>query len=693
MIQSKPFTSNFNIGSPPSSASMSSMPLLSSLSIGGPKPSQDQQQQTQPQPHQTQPHLSQQQQFGVNPYPINEEGLIQQTFNQHTQPQQHSEELDGQTLPGSTFFPTNTFRFSSQGSINSISQSLASTSINQSIASNSFLKSSSIAGINKKLPGAITQPAISNFFPNSPQTAEDLSNCIPLRVINLPRDIKEHEFNVLFTFAPEFVFSEVQKGPTAEDGLPSTVTGIGYFKSMNAANNALSVLTSNPHLFIPRESAQTSPQNAIKCEILYNRFQEPQPLHVPTYSQPYPQQSGYKSRFVFSSGVGNPNPLSKVEMPQHSGTYSELYSTSDVNGRVFSPTSPRNLFPGSNEKDFVTGEAGKSLLLESQSKEDEEYSDLVKDPIGWFSKTEPEYFSQRANSSAPSSSGFQSAPQQPSHSSAPGSQDQGSGSSSGITSPAKPQQHSQSNSRAQSPPVSTNNTSANKGARSNSTVQPPSSNTNSNAWTDKRRGSTARGFQNLSINSSTGVDNSKVVVPYSPTSNSSAIQILQSGGRVMPPANPADQNPPCNTLYVGNLPPDTNEDELKEIFSARPGYKRLSFRTKANGPMCFVEFEDVSYATLALKELYGIGLSNSVKGGIRLSYSKNPLGVRSQPNNNNNGNNNNNNNNGNNNGNSNGNLSHHSRIGSQHVGYNSRANGNNNNNGNNYSVNDRQHHN
>ncbi|KAI1124834.1 hypothetical protein F5Y10DRAFT_268670 [Nemania abortiva] len=96
-----------------------------------------------------------------------------------------------------------------------------------------------------------------------------------------------------------------------------------------------------------------------------------------------------------------------------------------------------------------------------------------------------------------------------------------------------------------------------------------------------------------------------------------------------PPVNPADQNPPCNTLYVGNLPIDTSEEELKAMFQKQRGYKRLCFRTKQNGPMCFVEFEDVSHATRALHELYGKPLHNSVKGGIRLSFSKNPLGVRS----------------------------------------------------------------
>lgn len=100
-----------------------------------------------------------------------------------------------------------------------------------------------------------------------------------------------------------------------------------------------------------------------------------------------------------------------------------------------------------------------------------------------------------------------------------------------------------------------------------------------------------------------------------------------------PPVNPADQNPPCNTLYVGNLPIDTSEEELKQLFVKQRGYKRLCFRTKQNGPMCFVEFEDVAYATKALNDLYGHPLHNSIKGGIRLSFSKNPLGVRSvQPN-------------------------------------------------------------
>ncbi|KAJ3114251.1 cell cycle RNA binding protein whi3 [Physocladia obscura] len=86
---------------------------------------------------------------------------------------------------------------------------------------------------------------------------------------------------------------------------------------------------------------------------------------------------------------------------------------------------------------------------------------------------------------------------------------------------------------------------------------------------------------------------------------------------------PADQNPPCNTLYVGNLATNTSETELRDLFSRCLGFKRMSFRQRPNGPMVFVE-----HAQQALGDLHGTLLSTSMKGGIRLSFSKNPLGVR-----------------------------------------------------------------
>lgn len=59
-----------------------------------------------------------------------------------------------------------------------------------------------------------------------------------------------------------------------------------------------------------------------------------------------------------------------------------------------------------------------------------------------------------------------------------------------------------------------------------------------------------------------------------------------------------DDNIQINTLYVGNLPTSqvpagypTNylEDSLRDLFQRSPGYRKLCFRQKTNGPMCFVE--------------------------------------------------------------------------------------------------------
>lgn len=145
-----------------------------------------------------------------------------------------------------------------------------------------------------------------------------------------------------------------------------------------------------------------------------------------------------------------------------------------------------------------------------------------------------------------------------------------------------------------------------------------------------------------STNNSTRTISSTKATSSTPVSKGNTVQATMSQAdlsllaRVPPPANPADQNPPCNTLYVGNLPPDATEAELRQLFSSQHGFRRLSFRNKNNnghghGPMCFVEFDDVSFATRALAELYGSQLPRSTisnKGGIRLSFSKNPLGVR-----------------------------------------------------------------
>ena len=126
--------------------------------------------------------------------------------------------------------------------------------------------------------------------------------------------------------------------------------------------------------------------------------------------------------------------------------------------------------------------------------------------------------------------------------------------------------------------------------------------------------------------------------PASPPSSSSSTLtgLMMSNGLPSPPGitcpvrqsilGTLDQHPPCNTLYVGNLPFNANEDELRAMFMQSTGFRRLCFKPKMNSsPMCFVEFDDVACATQTLYEYNGALLSNSVKGGIRLSFSKNPL--------------------------------------------------------------------
>ncbi|KAI9730673.1 MAG: hypothetical protein M1834_005641 [Cirrosporium novae-zelandiae] len=81
-----------------------------------------------------------------------------------------------------------------------------------------------------------------------------------------------------------------------------------------------------------------------------------------------------------------------------------------------------------------------------------------------------------------------------------------------------------------------------------------------------------------------------------------------------------------STLHVVNLPSDVSEDESKALFSKQTGYRRLCFRIRVHGPICFVEFEEISHAIQALNNLYGHMLHNGIEGGIRLSFAKSPSG-------------------------------------------------------------------
>ncbi|PPQ68309.1 hypothetical protein CVT25_001397 [Psilocybe cyanescens] len=154
-------------------------------------------------------------------------------------------------------------------------------------------------------------------------------------------------------------------------------------------------------------------------------------------------------------------------------------------------------------------------------------------------------------------------------------------------------------------------------------------------------GSSSGGSISGSVNGTGGNTSPQLPSPASAAGSGASV-----GSGALPPGSTSgsvhvrgtvDQNPPINTLYVGNLPTspvplgysnDYLEETLRALFSAYPGFRKLCFRQKANGPMCFIEFVDVQQATDALKALSGNTLGGIVKNGIRLSYSKNPLGVR-----------------------------------------------------------------
>ena len=47
--------------------------------------------------------------------------------------------------------------------------------------------------------------------------------------------------------------------------------------------------------------------------------------------------------------------------------------------------------------------------------------------------------------------------------------------------------------------------------------------------------------------------------------------------------------------YVGNLPMNTSEEELRGLFSKCVGYKRLCFRQRPSGPLTKVDTLDLQF--------------------------------------------------------------------------------------------------
>ncbi|GJP41747.1 hypothetical protein CLOM_g1395, partial [Closterium sp. NIES-68] len=95
-----------------------------------------------------------------------------------------------------------------------------------------------------------------------------------------------------------------------------------------------------------------------------------------------------------------------------------------------------------------------------------------------------------------------------------------------------------------------------------------------------------------------------------------------------PPGKVYRDNPPCNTLYLGNLGLGVSEAELMQIFSVQPGYVQLKLLRQGMSTCCFVQFVDVEAASAVHVALQGITLASSDRGPVRVQFSRTPLGQK-----------------------------------------------------------------
>ncbi|CAG7889644.1 unnamed protein product [Brassica rapa] len=102
------------------------------------------------------------------------------------------------------------------------------------------------------------------------------------------------------------------------------------------------------------------------------------------------------------------------------------------------------------------------------------------------------------------------------------------------------------------------------------------------------------------------------------------------------PVQNVKDNPPCNTLFIGNLGENINEEELRSLLSAtllslrsslvyyclvkcstvlsscrQPGFKQMKVLRQERHTVCFIEFEDVNSATNVHHNLQGAVIPSS----------------------------------------------------------------------------------
>eukprot|EP00249_Psilotum_nudum_P007052 c20272_g2_i1 orf=235-1233(+) len=111
-----------------------------------------------------------------------------------------------------------------------------------------------------------------------------------------------------------------------------------------------------------------------------------------------------------------------------------------------------------------------------------------------------------------------------------------------------------------------------------------------------------------------------------PPVQSTGQDVVQYVAPTYAPVQNNKDNPPCNTLFIGNLGETTDEAELRELFSGQPGFQQMKVLRQTKNTVCFIEFVDVNSAMGVHNSLQGALLSSSDRGGIRIQYSRNPFG-------------------------------------------------------------------
>lgn len=95
---------------------------------------------------------------------------------------------------------------------------------------------------------------------------------------------------------------------------------------------------------------------------------------------------------------------------------------------------------------------------------------------------------------------------------------------------------------------------------------------------------------------------------------------VYSGGGVM------TKTEAKRTLFVTNIPSGCELSEVEKIFCERTGF--VSFRSVRR--MCFVDFEQVSHATAAMRELQGHKLPGGGEKGLAIDYDKDHVSKRNR---------------------------------------------------------------